>query len=82
MNVIVKLPVEIPEETIAEFAKQTAGRLVNDDRDLVPVVRCKDCIYLGVRGMGYGYCKNNMCGVVRPNDYCSRGIKKERETKI
>lgn len=43
MNVIVKLPVEIPEETIAELAKQAADQMVNDERDLVPVVRCKDC---------------------------------------
>lgn len=45
MNVIVKLPVEIPEETLAELAKQAADQLVNDERDLVPVVRCKDCKY-------------------------------------
>lgn len=81
MNVIVKLPVEIPEETIAEFAKQAADQFVNDERDLVPVVRCKDCKYLGIKDFGYGYCKNNMCGVGRPDDYCSRGIKKECKTE-
>ena len=32
MNVIVKLPVEIPEETIAELAKRAADQLVNDER--------------------------------------------------
>ena len=79
MSVIVKLPVEIPEETIAELAKQAVDQHLNDERDLVTVVRCKDCEYLGVKDFAYGYCKHNMCGIIYPNDYCSKGIKKERK---
>ena len=45
MNIIVKLPVEIPEKTLNEIAKRAAEELVNDDRDIVQVVRCKDCKY-------------------------------------
>lgn len=50
MNVIVKLPVEIPEDTIAELAKQAADQLVNDNSDLVPVVRCRDCVFYNSGG--------------------------------
>ena len=71
MNVIVKLPVEIPEETIAELAKQTAGHLVNDDRDLVPVVRCKDCIY-----WGKCYACVFFGDRLFEDDFCSRGERK------
>ena len=74
MNVIVKLPVEIPEETKAELAKQAADQLVNDERDLVPVVRCKYCKHwdrflVTCRFHGDACCDED--------DYCSRG---ERRT--
>ena len=71
MNVIVKLPVEIPEETIAELAKQAAEQLVNDERDLVPVVRCRECKFRGqlflcnFQGIPFG-----------DDDYCSKGERK------
>ena len=71
MNVIVKLPVEIPEETIAELAKQTAGQLVNDDRDLVPVVRCRDCKYQGKLYACMFY-KDKLF----EDDFCSKGERK------
>ena len=73
MNVIVKLPVEIPEETINELAKRAAEELVNDERDLVAVVRCKDC----------RHCKNLYCYLMgfeaKDEDFCSYG--KERDGK-
>lgn len=47
MNLIVKLPVEIPEQAMAELAKQAADQLVNDERDIVTVIRCRDCKYHG-----------------------------------
>ena len=46
-----------------------------------PVVRCSDCEYLGIRGLGYGYCKNNMCGIVKPDDYCSDGERRSKRPK-
>ena len=48
--------------------------------DAVPVVRCKDCIHLMFSDF-YGECKRGyLCGIVRPGDYCSRGIRKEDNT--
>lgn len=71
MNVIVKLPVEIPEEAMAELAKRAAENLVNDERDLVPVVRCRDCKFREksflcyFKGMPFD-----------DDDYCSKGERK------
>lgn len=45
------------------------------------VVQCKDCEYLGIRGLGYGYCKNNMCGIVKPKNYCSDGERRSKRPK-
>lgn len=75
MNIIVKLPVEIPEETINELAKRAAEELVNDERDLVAVVRCEDCRHFD---RSLAICEFHG-DLVCPDDYCSRGIKKERE---
>ncbi len=71
MNVIVKLPVEIPEKTIAELAKRAADQLVNDERDLVPVVRCRDCKYHGIlyTCMFHGE-------IFTGDDFCSKGERK------
>lgn len=50
------------------------------DVDFVPVVRCKDCQWLGIKDYLYGYCrKNGLDGIVQPNDYCSRGEREEDE---
>ena len=71
MNVIVKLPVEIPEETIAEFAKRAADQYVNEQRDLVPVVRCRDC-----KNNGIFYACMFHGEMFTEDDFCSKG---ERE---
>jgi len=44
--------------------------------DAIPV-HCKDCKYLGIKDLGTGYCKGKMCGVVRPDSYCSYGERRE-----
>ena len=44
---------------------------------VVAVVKCRDCKHLGVKDFAYGYCKLNMSGIVKPNDYCSYGATKE-----
>ena len=46
------------------------------DKDEVEIVRCKDCKYLMFSDC-YGECKRNHLGIVRPDDYCSRGKRKE-----
>lgn len=44
--------------------------------DAVEVVRCKDCKYLGIKDLVYGYCKYRMTGIIMPDDYCSYGERK------
>ena len=44
--------------------------------DAVPVVRCKDCKYLMFSDC-YGECSKGHMGIVRPDDFCSRGERKE-----
>lgn len=40
--------------------------------DAVPVVRCKDCRFLRFSDC-YGECSVGRLGIVRPDDFCSRG---------
>lgn len=50
------------------------------DVDAEPVVHCADCIHLMFSDF-YGECKRGyLGGVVRPDDYCSRGERKEDNT--
>lgn len=80
MNIIVKLPVEIPEETINELVKRAAEELANDERDLVDVIRCKDCLHCKYLGIAYDYCYCLRTGIsVEEEDFCSYG--EESETK-
>lgn len=44
--------------------------------DVVPVVRCKDCKHLMFSDC-YGECRAGNIGIVRPNDFCSRGKRKD-----
>lgn len=46
--------------------------------DVAPVVYCKDCVHLGFKDC-YGVCEGGpVCGIVRPYDYCSHGVRKEK----
>ena len=50
------------------------------DVDAEPVVHCSDCLYLMFSDC-YGECKRGyLSGIVRPDDYCSRGERKEDNT--
>ena len=44
--------------------------------DAVEVVRCRDCKYLMFSDC-YGECSKGYLGIVRPDDFCSRGERKE-----
>lgn len=46
--------------------------------DVVEVVRCKDCKHLMFSDM-YGECSQAHMGIVRPDDYCSYGERKDRK---
>lgn len=48
--------------------------------DVVEVVRCNDCKHLMFSDC-YGECRLNHIGIVRPDDFCSRGIRKEGDDK-
>ena len=46
--------------------------------DAVPVVRCKDCKYSAYGTDGWNYlCNRKMLGLVRKNDFCSFGERKD-----
>ena len=44
--------------------------------DAVPVVRCRECKYLMFSDC-YGECGKGYMGIVSPDDFCSRGERKE-----
>lgn len=44
--------------------------------DAAPVVRCKDCKHL-IFSDCYGECGAGHLGIVRPDDFCSYGARKE-----
>lgn len=45
--------------------------------DVVSVVRCRDCRYLMFSDC-YGECRRGNLGIVRPDDYCSYGERREQ----
>lgn len=67
-----------PERDKAVEAWNRRAETVKDqpDGDVVEVVRCKDCKYLMFSDC-YGECKLNHFRLVRPDDFCSRGKRKE-----
>lgn len=46
--------------------------------DVAEVVRCKDCKFLMFSDF-YGECSNGHMCIVSPDDFCSRGIRKDGE---
>lgn len=42
-------------------------------------LECKDCRNLEITGC-YGECGRGYLGIVRPDDYCSRGRRREKST--
>ena len=44
--------------------------------DAVPVVRCRDCKYRMFSDC-YGECSKGYLGIVRPDDFCSYGERKD-----
>jgi hypothetical protein len=58
----------LPEEVVIE----SVGRLPRTD--VVKPVYCKDCKYLTFSDC-YGECGKAILGIVKPDDYCSRGVK-------
>ena len=46
--------------------------------DMQEIVRCKDCKYLMFSDM-YGECSQGHMGIVKPDDFCSYGERKDKE---
>lgn len=43
------------------------------------IIFCKDCAHLCYEDLGVYYCGNlGICGQLSPDDYCSRGERKEK----
>lgn len=51
-----------------------------DTADVAEVVSCKDCKYLMFSDF-YGECSKGYFGIVTPDDFCSRGERKDGEGK-
>ena len=49
--------------------------------DMKEVVRCKDCEYLMISAM-YGECQRTCMGIGAPDDYCSRGKRKDVQSNV
>lgn len=58
---------------IMSLPKITEDKITNDVQE---VVRCGDCRFLTFSDM-YGECGKGIMGVVNPNDYCSRGERRD-----
>lgn len=65
-------------KTIIEYSESDIGYMIRKRPtvDAVEVVRCLDCKYLMFSDC-YGECGKGYMGVVRPDDFCSRGERKE-----
>lgn len=67
-----------------EWDAQTLSRKIDEleseigDWDALDLVRCKDCEFRkDVLDNGCFLCKRKMIGVVRPDDFCSYGERKD-----
>ena len=56
--------------------KGVSCKTVKPKPDMVAVVRCKDCKHIMFSDC-YGECGISRMGIVRPNDFCSYGERKE-----
>lgn len=63
------------------------GHIDNEPRDLVEVVRCKDCKWYGIDREKGGFCMRtsspsmwrNETGELKPTDFCSYGERRGKE---
>lgn len=55
----------------------------NSSQDVVPVIRCKDCIHYYADPWGYGNCvfEGGVSRRTKDSDFCSWGEKKEDEER-
>lgn len=64
------------EETVKQYGAKVADDLYQSG--FRSVVLCRECEHLGFKDFD-GVCRGGpMCGIVKPWDYCSHGVKKEK----
>ena len=61
---------------VERWASQSGCNRYKSKADFVEVVRCKECKYLMFSDM-YGECGRGYMGIVSPNNFCSRGERKD-----
>ena len=61
--------------------EQPALAKMIENKELVEVVRCKDCRYLGTKDFVFGYCKSiyGLNGILQYDSFCCNGKRKESE---
>lgn len=64
--------------------KQYDGEILHtpDDCPLIDIVTCGECKWWnrdGKRKDGKGWCENAICGLTKPNDFCSYGERRADE---
>ena len=58
------------------WPKEKKTRKPAAKREAEELVRCKECCHLEITGC-YGECGRGYLGIVRPDDYCSRGERRK-----
>ena len=61
------------------LTKETDCSDFKDSTNFVEVVRCKDCKHLGFKGLCDGVCNKKMVGIIKPDDFCSHGERRDNE---
>lgn len=64
------------KKMLKELAYTHLEPMDEQGRELVAVVRCKDCKHLMFSDF-YGECRKGYLGIVKPDDYCSYGERKD-----
>lgn len=81
MNAVREKMVELIKQIVIPFwAGQIADHLISND--VVPVVRCKDCLYYETGKDYMPYCNHPDGGIAdypRESDFCSYGERKDGE---
>lgn len=81
-RILAKMDIPVSDKLAIEGMLITLGYEAQKAADVVEVVRCKDCRFLGIKDFVYGHCEfgGGMGGIVMPDSYCSKGQRKEGET--
>lgn len=71
-NILVHVPA-VDAETLFQQMGLVKEAFDMAKADLVPVVRCKDCMHRYEMPDGWSLCNRKMAGMIRDSDFCSYG---------